>query len=193
MLSFHTFEGSRGDSAVDLSTARLPPDVIWVDMVNPDPAEITFVEKATGLHVPTLQELSEIESSSRLRAEDGALYLSTPIVFGGESRNPSATPVGFVLTADRLITMRFQEFTAFRDFLERAAATDIVRRSSTGVFVGLMEAIVDRMADVLEIIGTELDAISHQLFRAEITDCLGSRSATNVGREHVRHELQAHA
>jgi magnesium transporter len=119
--------------------------------------------------VPTLEELKEIESSSRARTENGALYLSTPIVFGGESRNPSATPVGFVLTPDRLITVRFQELTSFKAFLERADAADVMRRGSAGAFVGLMEAIVDRMADVLELIGTELDAISHQLFRAEIT------------------------
>jgi magnesium transporter len=169
MLSFHTRASGQGDSAVDLSATRLPPDVIWIDMLNADPAEIAFVEKATGLHVPRLQELSEIESSSRLRAENGALYLSTPIVFGGETRNPSATPVGFVLTANRLITIRFQDLTAFSTFLERAAAADVVRRSSAGAFVGLMEAIVDRMADVLEVIGTDLDAMSHQLFRAEIT------------------------
>jgi len=169
MLSFHTRVAGQIDSTIDLSTARLPPDIIWIDMLNAVPAETTFVEKATGLHVPTLKELSEIESSSRLRAENGALYLSTPIVFGGETRDPSATPVGFVLTADRLITVRFQELTAFTIFLQRAAAVDVSHCGSAGAFVGLMEAIVDRMADVLEAIGAELDAISHQLFRAEIT------------------------
>jgi magnesium transporter len=145
----------------------LPDGVVWIDLLNPDAAEIGFVEQATGLHVPSFEELSEIESSSRLHVEHGALYLSTPVVFRADSGEPIATPVGFVLTPKILITVRFKALPVFTSFRERAAKPYAVHRSSAGAFVGLLEAIVDRIADVLERVGADLDIVSHRVFRAE--------------------------
>ena len=85
MLALHTCAAHKSMEAADLSAAALPASVVWVDLLDADAAEVEFVERATGLHVPTLKELSEIESSSRLRVEMGVLYLSTPIVFRDES------------------------------------------------------------------------------------------------------------
>src|SRR6266566_6137622 len=98
MLTFYDDRAARGRHPADLGAADLPPEVVWIDLVNPDSAEIAFVEHATGLHVPSKEELSEIESSSRLRSRDGALYLSTPLIHRTHSDLPVSTPVGFVLT-----------------------------------------------------------------------------------------------
>jgi magnesium transporter len=106
-----------------------------------------------------LTELSEIESSSRLRVEKDALYLSTPIVFRTESGEPVTTSVGFVLRHDLLITIRFTDLKVFRSFAESCAKPGAVHPSSAGAFIGLLEAIVDRIADVLEGIGVDLDAV----------------------------------
>ena len=59
--------------APDLASARLPVNVAWLDLLNPVPDETAFVARTTGLHVPTIDELSEIESSSRLRHQNGAI------------------------------------------------------------------------------------------------------------------------
>jgi magnesium transporter len=40
-----------------------------------------------------------------------------------------------------------------------------VHPSSGGLFIGLLETVVDRMADVLEHVGGELDGVSHQVFQ----------------------------
>lgn len=150
----------------DLATGDLPPGVIWIDLLGDDPAEKAFVERTTGLSLPTLEELSEIESSSRLSTEGGALYLNTPIVYKTDSGEPLATPVGFVLTRELLVTVRFKPLTAFTTFKERVAKPELVHPTSAGAFVGLAEALVDRMADVLERVGGELDTVSHRVFRA---------------------------
>src|SRR6266436_9730814 len=123
MLTGYDSRAARGRHVTDLDAAELPPGVVWIDLVKPDPAEIAFVERATGLHVPSKDELSEIESSSRLRSRDGSLYLSTPLIYRAQSELPLSTPVGFVLTPDRLITVRFEELTAFNIFI-RELATD---------------------------------------------------------------------
>jgi magnesium transporter len=175
MLTVHTCAASSGAPITDLSASTLPANVVWIDLFNGDAAEVDFVERATGLHVPTLTELSEIESSSRLRVEKDALYLSTPIVFRTESGEPVTTSVGFVLRHDLLITVRFTDLKVFRSFAESCAKPGAVHPSSAGAFIGLLEAIVDRIADVLEGIGADLDAVSKRIFRADSAKTLARR------------------
>ncbi|MFO1056898.1 MAG: magnesium transporter CorA family protein [Dongiaceae bacterium] len=167
MIRLHTRGGDRCAPPEDLSQPILPADVTWIDLLSPDEVETRYVERVTGLRLPGLAELSEIESSSRLRTIDGALYLSAPILFRSQTAEPRATPVGFILTPERLVTVRFDDLPAFGTFAERAARSDIAHPSSAGAFVGLLEAIVDRMADVLERIGSDLDAASQRIFRVE--------------------------
>lgn len=167
MLTLHTCTAERLAAAADLSAEALSSDIVWIDMLKPSPAEVAFVERSTGLRVPTFEQLSEIETSSRLYTENGAVHLNTPLVYRAQSDAPLSTPVGFILTRERLITVRFEEFTAFDLFKARADKPGAVHPSSAGALVGLTEEIVDRMADVLERIGTELEIVSHRIFRAE--------------------------
>jgi len=145
----------------------LPKGIVWIDLLMPTPEEIAYVERATGLHVPGLAELSEIETSSRLRTENGMLYLNTPAVYRNDEARPVTTPVGFVLCAKQLITIRFEPLRAFESFGAELKTQHSVHPSSTGAFVGLLEAMVDRLADILEHVGAELDAVSHQVFHVE--------------------------
>ena len=178
MLSLHTCIADRSASLTDLSAAALPANVVWIDVLNGDAAEVDFVERVTGLHVPGLTELSEIESSSRLRVEKDVLYLSAPIVFRTEFGEPGTTSVGFVLRHDLLISVRFTDLKVFQSFAETAAKPGSVHPSSAGAFIGLLEAIVDRMADVLEGIGVDLDAVSKRIFRAD-----GAKTRRRPARE----------
>jgi magnesium transporter len=156
-------EGSLGE--MDLSASALPAGIVWIDLLAPTDSEIAFVERTTGLHVPGLAELSEIENSSRLRLANGVFMLSTPTVAPLDGR-PTSTPVGFVLSVERLITVRFRVLPAFDSFAAEIKTDCGVHPSSTGAFTGLLEAMVDRMADVLEQVGGDLDAVSQWVFRA---------------------------
>ena len=165
MLTAHTCTADKGGVMADLSATRLPKDVVWIDLLNASAEEVAFVERITGRHIPTPVELSEIESSSRLRTLDGAVYLSTPLVARADSNDPMVTSVGFVLQEKLLITVRFVELKAFATFSENASKPGAVHHSSAGAFVGLIEAIVDRMADALEGVGHDLDMVSKRTFR----------------------------
>jgi magnesium transporter len=175
MLTLHS-STTHKEIAADLSAATLPQDAIWIDLISPDAAETKFVEHTTGLHVPTLEELSEIESSSRLFVQNGALYLSTPTVYRADPNDPRPTPVGFVLTRDRLITVRFEPLTAFTAFIEREPKANGGKSSSALIFVGLMDAMVDRMADVLEEVSTALESVAHRIFRNEVSTATSSHA-----------------
>ncbi len=145
------------------------PSVVWFDLLDATEEEVLEVAGATGLHIPVREELSEIESSSRLRAVGDALYLSAPLVYRAEgTRLPGTTPVGFVLTRNFLVTVRYAKLTAFTMFAEQLAS--LAAADGPTAFVGLTEAIVDRMADVLETVGLELDQISHRIFNSDVKE-----------------------
>src|SRR5262249_44414371 len=74
-------------------------------------------------------------------------------------------PVGFVLDRHRLITIRFAALPSFTTFQQTCTHPDTEHATSAAVFAGLCEAIVDRLADVLEFIAADLDALWQRLFR----------------------------
>jgi len=170
-----------GEIAVDLSADKLPANIGWIDLFNPTKEEIAYIERAAGLKVPGRDKLVEIESSSRLHIEDGALYLNMPTIFR-QGDMVGRTPLGFLLTPKILVTVRFEELKAFADVRERLAAKDRDCSGPVGIFVSILEAIVDRTADVLEHVEAKLDEISDLIFREEAAP---DRSQA-PGRETVR-------
>jgi len=76
MLNAYPIHGNAGTS---LATAA------WVDLASPTDAEISAFEQAFGLRVPTQDKLSEIETTSRLRVEHDALYLTAPLIVAAEN------------------------------------------------------------------------------------------------------------
>jgi magnesium transporter len=169
MLTVHTRTGEITQPLADLGASVTMPDAVWVDLLDPSPAETAFVERASGLRLPSVADLSEIETSSRLQAHDGILYLSAALVHRANADNPGTTPVGFVLGPELLVTVRFDELVAFTTFGQAAPGT------ASEAFAGLIEAIVDRLADVLERIAAELDTLSRRLFRSGPLEGVGKR------------------
>jgi magnesium transporter len=185
-LALHSCGPEGTLSEIDTTASKLPEGIVWVDLLSPTHAEIDLIQRATGLHVPTREELSEIETSSRLRSDKGVLYLSMPAVYRQDGQ-PVATPLGFVLSAEHLITVRFAPLPAFETFKSEIKEPDNVHPSSAGAFAGLLEAAVDRMADVLEQVNGELDTISHSVFGArEKADKKAPSRAENDLRETMR-------
>jgi magnesium transporter len=169
-----------GDAAGSLDGAR------WIDLVNATDAERQLVEAATGLRVPTLEEVVEIESSSRVRTERGAFYLTMPLATL-EPHAP-ATGVGFALGERVLITTRFADDPVFdavfqsRGRLEQADARDI--------FLAILEALVDRGADALEHASAELNRISHATFDEHSSDRRRRRSSPALASRALRRVLR---
>jgi magnesium transporter len=174
MLALSTAAAPADQLSPDLSARTLPQGVVWIDLLNGSPEERAFIERTTGLRVPGFDRLSEIESSSRLATENGALYLSSPMVYRGDTSEPLATPLGFVLTERLLITVRFQDLGTFAAFRDKVAKAPPGPFTSGDVFIGLLEVAIDRMADLLERLATELDIVSHRIFRAETDRSLGN-------------------
>jgi len=113
----------------------LPSDAVWLDLLNGSAEEKAFVERETGLRVPDLDSLREIESSSRLVADGEVLYLSMPIISRGDGPKPVVSVLGLVLSPKVLLTVRFAPIGSFDSFAGQfGQAAD--NSCSFGAFVG---------------------------------------------------------
>ena len=161
MLTFFA-PGKAGIEATP-DAMTMPSGVNWIDAVRPDPQEIAFLERTLGLEVPTLKALSEIETSSRLHSEKDWLYLSIPMVYRKDGFMPELTPLGFVLSKDMLLTVRFKDMKAFDDVPETISQRP-AQAGGPAALIAVLEAIVDHAADVLKGIGGDLDCLSEEIF-----------------------------
>ena len=113
--------------------------------------------------------MEEIEISSRLYVEDGAYFMTATLPAQTEVDDPLMSPVTFVLAGTRLITVRYHEPKAFKTFPQRAEKVATGCTSGDTILIGLLEAIVDRLADILERAGRDIEAISRDIFQATST------------------------
>jgi magnesium transporter len=140
-------------------------DQTWVDLVYPTEAESSAIERASGLSVPSKDDLGEIEATSRLKNKNDALYMTAPLIFASENEPWLATPVGFVLSKQLLMTVRFAESVGFDAVAKETSAAE--KPDPTAVFVRLLEEQVDHLADLLESASRDLDDASRSIFRPD--------------------------
>jgi magnesium transporter len=161
MLSFHAPGKARIEIAADAKA--IPPEVNWIDAERPEAQEIAFLERTLGIEVPTREALSEIETSSRLRAEKDWLRLSIPMIYRNDGFMPTLTPLGFILSKDRLLTVRFKHMKAFDSVLDNISRVPM-HAGGPGALAAILEGIVDHAADVLEGVESDLDCLSEEIF-----------------------------
>src|ERR1700733_7132665 len=139
----------------------------WIDLIDPSDEERSTVEKTFGLRVPTRDELGEIEATSRLQIENGALYMTAPLILASGSEPWVPAPTGFVLAKHILLTVRFTPSQFFDTVAKELTGDELGHESFDPAFayVRLLEELVDHMADLLEASGNELDDASHVIFR----------------------------
>jgi magnesium transporter len=126
---------------------------IWIDLVDPDTAETQLIGASFGVDLPTREDMAEIETSSRLYHEGETTFMTATLPAGADSGDPVMAPVTFALTPARLITLRHHEPRPFVTYPQRAQQSPIGCGTAQGVLLGLLDDIVDRLADVLERIG----------------------------------------
>lgn len=146
------------------------PRVLWIDLSSPSPTELQWVERVLSIEMPSREEMREIETSSRLYEDRGALFMTMPMLLNADAEYPDTTSVTFVLTGHRLVTLRYAEPKPFRFYVAQALRHEGACGSGEQAFMGLIEAIVDRIADVLEQVSADLDLVSREVFVQDSRD-----------------------
>jgi magnesium transporter len=135
----------------------------WFDLFDPTQDERASVERATGLKLPTREQLSEVESSSRVSTDNGVLYLSVPGVIHIDDAEEMPAPVGFILSPVALVTIRYARLHSFNQVAAKLRH-DGKCATSAEIFTRLAEAMIDFGADMLERFGSDLHRISRSVF-----------------------------
>jgi magnesium transporter len=167
MLSVFVPSDSSLKKAAVGDLSALPENAVWIDLVKPTPEEDHAVERLAGIAVPTREDMQEIEISSRLYIENGARYMTATLMCQSDSDMPRTTAVTFILAGHRLVTVRYEmpkPFALVENKLGRTCSPII---SGEMVLMELMDAVIDRCADILERVGADIDQVSHDIFEPE--------------------------
>ncbi len=158
------YEARADGLAPQTGQPRITEQAIWIDLLNPTQEEEKKIERALKLDVPTREEQQEIEVSSRLYQENGAHFMTATVLFQGDNPAPTTTTVTFILAGQRLVTVRYADLRAFNLFAARCKRSEPNLTNGTAVLTGLIETVVDRLADLIERIQSEVDQLSHSIF-----------------------------
>jgi magnesium transporter len=159
---------------------------LWVDLHDPSPEEIAQACDQYGLEIPPREQLEEIEFSSRLQYEDEVFTISVPVTphnKSGEGEDQTS-PLGFVLTKDILVTVRFTHLHTFKAIMERVKRR---KRSAPDIFMVIVEAMIDYGADRLEELRSESLKISQRIFHKDMQDL--QRQKVSVASKLLRDTL----
>jgi magnesium transporter len=153
----------------------IPHSAVWIDLLHVTPDEEASVEQFLGIGIPTREEMHEIEVSSQLYQERDALYMTAVLVTNAETPEPEIHAVTFVLVGERLITIRYSDPQPFRAYATRVEHLPSSQHTGPALYVGLVEAIVNDTADVLEHAGRTIDLLTKGIFHARTAGKEGSK------------------
>jgi magnesium transporter len=162
MLTIYETNG-KGLKVHDPATP-ITDNCVWLDLLQPTQEEDLLVEELLGIEIPTRAEMREIEPSNRFYQEKGAYFMTASIVYNVEAPVPSTTPVTFILSGSRLVTVRYAEPKAFPLYMQRVDKGDAPCETGAAIMMGLLEALIHRKADLIERIEDEVDRLATSVF-----------------------------
>jgi magnesium transporter len=182
MLSVYVPRGTTLERVPVTAETDVPDSAVWFDLVSPTQGEDKIIERRLGIAIPTREEMQEIEVSSRLYVENGARYMTATLMCQSDTDTPKTTAVTFILAGGKLVTVRYDEprpFTIIAHKLARACPTTV---SGETALMDLLDAVIDRAADILEKNAAEVDVVSHQIFEPTARRANRSRTYNHIMR-----------
>ncbi len=153
-----------------LSEFNPAQDIGWIDLLNPTREEDRQLEDFLKISIPTKEDMEEIELSARLYDEAGVDYMTIMTVAQVVVNDPIRIPVTFILHENVLVTVRYHELTSFSQYIQEAKKkSGVTIPTAGGLMVDIVESVINRIADSLELLGTEIDSISRDIFRTKHT------------------------
>lgn len=154
----------------------LSGDVLWIDLLNPTREEDQQVETLLGIAIPTHEDMDDIEPSELIWSENGTRYMTTRLLVNVNTSEPVISAATFILTASVLVTVRYSEPKSFTTYTGHAVKPGGCGGGPEAIMAGLIDAIIDRAAEVLQDTGERLDALSRSVFKDAVKQ--GNRNAT---------------
>ncbi len=157
---------------------RMPLDTVWVDCVDPSHAEISMVEAALGIDIPTLSEMEAIVPSKRLREEQGAVYATLFVPVEDGVLSVKLVPITCILARDIVLTVRYAPIPLIEAYFAHSKHPELASQPPTALFIKFFSRLLDGIADLLERITEKVDVLSHDIFRREEEEFRATRTAS---------------
>jgi magnesium transporter len=145
-------------------TAGIESGTVWIDLLHLTEQEEADLEKALGIDVPTRAEMREIEASNRFYSENGAQFMTSFVIYAGDKDSVTTSNITFILSGNRLITVRYGEPKAFSLFAERACKNADGCGNGPQIMMSLIETIIQRQADLIEKLQDGVETLAPQIF-----------------------------
>ena len=145
-------------------------DILWIDMVQPSIKEQKAVENFMEISLQTKQQVEEIESTSKYSESENAI-ISNSNFFIPTGESFEVEPVSFILSNEGvLVSVREADMRTFREAEKRLQMN--YRSYSTGyhILISLLEVRIDFDADLVEMVGRQVSALSKDIYKEESID-----------------------
>ena len=162
MLTIHDFANATFEPSP--SESQLPDGATWIDANAPTPEERAFLVRALGVEPPTLAKMSEIETSSRFYRLGAAICVTIPLPKRDSDGVGTQHPLALILTPKVLLTVRYENLKPCQPEYLEAIGVDRTLSNPIGAMIAVLEAVVDHLADELELLTARLDECSHEIF-----------------------------
>ncbi|MFC3569556.1 magnesium transporter CorA family protein [Paracoccus simplex] len=175
---------SQGAGLLPLPEGGGLAEALWIDLYRPLDSQVKAVA-ALGYEIPTLAEMEEIEISNRLYTDNGTLYMTGVLPGQLPDGTPAAMPVTFIVSPRQLVTVRHHAPRPFETFPPRADRSSSGCGSPARVFLGLVEEIIGRFADISEGVTKVLDTTAGQVLTMTAASDAASlqRSLVTIGQQ----------
>lgn len=161
---------ARAMEAVSVAPGNtIPATALWVDLHSPTPAERKAAESLIGIEIPTPEDMAAIETSERLYEDNGVLVMTAVMPMAVREPDPKVSSLTFVLTARRLVTVRYGDPKSIAMSARRAQTDGSVPHTGPGAMFMLLESIIDRAADEVEKASSEYDLMAMKVFEGGVS------------------------
>lgn len=129
--------------------------ILWIDLLHPTSAEVSYIAKTYMLDIPTEEEREEIEQSARYWEDNLSITINTYFLIRDSELELHNQTVTFILYKGILFTIRYNEFKVFDEIQQRVLASPKNFEDGFDLLSKIFEVRVEKDADFLESAGKE--------------------------------------
>ena len=188
--AFNLNQGQLQRMHIDLAADPGEVQAVWIDLVAATPAEVEWVERRYGLHMPRPEHLRDIEASARFFEHEGNLHLRSDFLSGTESHSRSVA-VAFVLREETLISIHQEDLPIFRLLRIRLRSESGRIEDCRDVLIDLYGMDVEFSADELEEVYADLGVVSQSVLNEALSDKQARSALAEIAHaEHVNGRIR---
>ncbi len=137
-------------------------NIVWVDLQEPNAAQIKEVEEFYNITFPTKQQQEEIETSSRYLENSGIIKVNSTFlnILGTKLEE---NEMSFIITEKVLFSLRYCESRAISEAVKKVKQFPVIFTNPSKIFIAIVEARIDIDADFIESISKNIADISKKI------------------------------